>query len=52
MPTKNDISEETSNEFVLMVPHLADAIKMTCEKVDKETAPVAGLGFRLNSYQG
>jgi hypothetical protein len=45
MPTKEDISEKASNEFVLMVPHLAEVIKMACEKLDKEPAPVFGAGF-------
>jgi len=45
MPTKEDISEEATNEFLLMLPHLAEAVKMVCKKLDQEPAPFIETSF-------
>ncbi len=45
MPTKDDIAQEAQDEFVLMIPQLAEVLKMVCKKLDKEPAPYIGAGF-------
>lgn len=45
MPTKDDIAQEAQDEFVLMIPQLAEVLKMVCKKLDKEPAPFVRPGF-------
>jgi len=45
MPTKDDIAQEAQDEFLLMIPQLAEVFKMVCKKLDKEPAPFIRPGF-------